>query len=110
MNYEIKVDDKVVEVGPTKKYSEWEDTYFKSVYFENQYSVNANSKINILIKMSKNFASNEYVNTYYGTDGYSYTTVENEHMGLFTLSYGQDCSNGTSESSGQIPTIFYFMD
>jgi hypothetical protein len=111
MNYEIKVDDKVVEVGPNKKYSEWEDTFFKSVYFENQYSVNANSRINILMKMNKNFATNEGVTSYYGSSDYNgYLTVENEHMGLFTISSGVDSTNGTSVSQGQIPTIFYFLD
>ena len=110
MNYKITVDDNVVEEGPTKKYTNWEDTYFKSVTLEDTYSVNTGSRINILIKMAKDLSGSVYVNTYYGTDGNDSATVPNEDMGLFTLSYGTDCSNGTSESSGQVPSILYFLD
>ncbi len=109
MKYTITIDEKIVEEGDTKTYKDWEDTYYKSVYLENTYPAKANSRINILIKIAKELSSSQYTNTYYGTDGNDYATVANEDMGLFTLSYGTDCCNGTSESSGQIPSIFYYL-
>mmetsp|Transcript_28084 Transcript_28084/g.24811 ORF Transcript_28084/g.24811 Transcript_28084/m.24811 type:complete len:357 (-) Transcript_28084:29-1099(-) len=110
MNYKITIDDKVVEESETKEYKDWEDTYFKTVILENEHAVKANAKINILIKLAKNLASSSYTNTYYGTDGNDYSSVPNEHMGLFTVTYGTDCCNGTSESSGQIPSVLYYLD
>ena len=110
LKYTITINEKVVEEGPTKTYKDWEDTYFKTIFLENTYHVNANSKINILMKMAKNLNNSTYLNSYYGTDGNDYSTVKNEHMGLFTVSYGTDCCNGTSESSGQIPSIMYYLE
>lgn len=109
MKYTITVDDKVVEEGDTKHYQDWEDTYYKTVHLENTHYVKANTRINILIKIAKNIANSSYTNTYYGTDGNDYTSIPNEDMGLFTISYGTDCCNGTSESSGQIPSILYYL-
>lgn len=109
MNYKITVDGVVVEEGPTKTYSQWEETYFKTVYLENTHSVKSGSKICILIRIAKNLANSNYTNTYYGTDGYSYRDIQGQDPELFTLSYGDGCCNGTSESSGQIPTILYFL-
>jgi hypothetical protein len=86
------------------------------VYFEDQYSVNANSRINILMKMTRYLAPNEHAYCYYGLDGCNYASVENEHMGLFTITNGTGvngdsyCYNGTSESMGLIPAILYFVD
>lgn len=109
-SYEIKIDGNVVEEGPNTKVTEYEDTYFKTVMLKSTHSVNANSQINILVRIARTLSSNSYTNTYYGTDGYDYRTVQNEHMDLFTLSYGDGCCNGTSESSGQIPSILYYLE
>lgn len=78
--------------------------------FKNTYDVNANSKITITTWISRNFSSSTNVNTYYGTDGYNFATVENEHMGLFTVESSGDSGNGTSVSSGQIPAILYYLE
>ena len=110
MNYKITIGENHVEEGPTKTYTDWEDTYFKTVYLENTYSVQAEQRINILVRIAKNLANSNYTNTYYGTDGYDWASIPNEHMGLFKVSYGTDCCNGTSESSGQIPSILYYLD
>ena len=108
LKYKLEIDGATVEECPPKKYSNWEETFFKTVMFENTYDVNANSRITITIWIARSFSSSQGVNTYYGTDGYNFTTVENEHMGLFTIESSGNSSNGTSVSSGQIPAILYF--
>jgi len=49
------------------------------------------------------------VYTWYGNNGSSYETYENEHMGLFKLEEPGDSGNGTSIYSGQIPEILYHL-
>lgn len=110
LNYKISVDGATLEEGPTKKYKDYEDTYYKTIMLENTYAVKANAKINILVRIAKDLSSSSYLYTYYGTDGYNYSSVQNEHMGLFTVDYGEGGSNGTSTSSGQIPAILYYLD
>jgi len=109
MKYKISIDEVTVEETEAQTYTDWEDTYYKSVYLEKNHSVKANSKINILIKIAKSLDNSQYTNTYYGTDGHDVGSIENEDAGLFSISYGTDCCNGTSESSGQIPAILYYL-
>lgn len=110
LKYRLQIDGSTVEEWPPKKYSNWEDTFFKTILFNNTHDVNENSKIWITIWISRNFSSSTNVNTYYGSDGYNFATVENEHMGLFTVDSSGESSNGTSVSSGQIPAILYYLD
>lgn len=110
MKYRLKINDVEKELSPVAKYSNWEETYFKTIMFNDTYDVPANGRITITVWISKSFSSSSCVYTYYGTDGYSYATVVNEQMGLFTVDSGGDSSNGTSTSSGQIPSILYFSD
>ncbi|CAI2373686.1 unnamed protein product [Moneuplotes crassus] len=109
MKYKITIDDVVVEETEAQVYSDWEDTYYKSVFLEKNHPAKANSRINILIKIAKSLENSQYTNTYYGTEGNDVGNIENEDIGLFSISYGTDCCNGTSESSGQIPAIFYYL-
>lgn len=110
VKYKVEIDGNTVEEGAPKKYSNWEETYFKTIMFENTYEVNANARVTLTVWISRSFSSSQNVNTYYGTDGYNFSTVENEHMGLFTIESSGNSSNGTSVSSGQIPAILYYMD
>lgn len=110
MKYRVKIDGTTMEEDPPRRYSDWEGIYYKTIMLHNTYSVNPESKIEITVWISKNFGASTSINTYYGTDGYSYSSVENEEMGAFTIENSGDSGNGTSSSSGQIPAILYYSE
>ena len=110
MKYRLKIDDVTKFETEPKKYSEWEDTNYKSVYFDEAYDAPAECRVMITVWIAKSFSSSSTVYTYYGNDGYDYSTVQNEQMGMFRVDSGSDSSNGTSQSSGQIPGILYYSD
>lgn len=110
MKFKVEIDGRVVieDQNPTK-YDKFEDTYYNRVYFETPFDVSANQKIKMTCWISKDFASNSYIYTYYGTNGSDYAQVQNEHMGLFELEGSDNSSNGTSTYSGHFPEIFYYL-
>lgn len=110
MRYCIQIDGVEVESGDTKVYSEWEDTYYKSVMLNDAYPVKAEGRINIKVWIAKNMNNRETLYTWSGTEGDSYANVENEHKGLFRIDSGEGGENGTYVGSGQVPGIYYFMD
>lgn len=110
MKYKAEVDGVVVEEDPNATvYTKFQDTYFNRIMFENPHEVKTGSRIKITIWISKDFSNSSYVYTYYGTNGSDYATVQNEHMGLFTLEASDNSGNGTSVYSGNIPEIFYYL-
>lgn len=110
LKYTLSIAGQVKEEGPPTKYSQWEDIYFKTINFKDVYDAPANSRIEIIMTCGKSpLGSYSYCNTYYGTDGYSYASVPNEDMGLFTLDSASSSSNGTSTSSGNVPGILYYL-
>lgn len=110
MKYKLQIGGVVKEEGPPTKYQDWEETYYKTVMFNEVYDCPANSRIEITVWIARSFSSYSTVYTYYGTDGYSFADVQNEQMGLFQIESGSDSSNGTSVSSGQIPGLLYYSD
>lgn len=91
------------------RYSEYEDEWYCRVLFEEPIEVATDQKIKIIIWIQKNETEGDYTYTYYGTNGSSYDTYPNEHMGLFTLEEPGDSGNGSSIYSGQIPEILYHL-
>ena len=87
--------------------NKFEEKYYNRIMFADTYDVKSNQRIKFTSWISKNFANNDSVYTYYGTNGSDYSTYANEHMGLFTLDASGDSSNGTSVYSGHYPEIFY---
>ena len=110
MKYRLMINDVTKFETQPQKYSDWEDTNYKSIYFEEAFDAPAESKIQITVWIAKSFSDSSCSYTYYGNDGYSYSTVQNEQMGIFRVDSGNDSSNGTSQSSGQIPGILYYSD
>ncbi len=62
-----------------------------------------------MIWIAKNEVAGDSVYNWYGTNGGDYSTLQNEHMGLFRLEETGDSGNGTSIYSGQIPQILYYL-
>lgn len=107
--YKILVDDRVVEEGPTKKYTDWEDNYYKSIMFEDSHDVSANSRIDIILWLAKDISTSYSLSTYSGSGGDQHADVENDDKGLFSIESSNNSPNYTSISSGQIPGILYHI-
>lgn len=110
MKYKLIINGQTKEEGPPTVYTNWEDTYYKTINFKDTYDAPANSRVEIIMWCGKSpLGSYNYCYTYYGTDGYSYQDVKNEDMGLFTLDSASESGNGTSTSSGNVPGILYYL-
>jgi len=108
MKYRVKIDGTEVE-QETITATGWEDEHYYRHKLNGVYDAPAGSKIDISVWIAENLGSNSYVETYYGEDGNSYETIENEHMGLFKIESGDDSNNGTSVYSGHLGEIMYYL-
>lgn len=110
IKYKIDIDGVVIiDQNQPVECSNFQDKYYNRIIFETPYDVKALSKIHIMCWISGNFSNSSNVLTYYGSNGGSYDSIKNEHMGLFKLEEPGSSSNGTSISYGHYPEIFYYL-
>lgn len=57
LKYKLTIDGVVREEGPPRKCTDWEDKFYKSIFFEDCYDVSQNARIQITIWISKCFAN-----------------------------------------------------
>jgi hypothetical protein len=53
--------------------------------------------------------NNFRVQSYYGYNGNSYKSFDNQDRDLFEITYSHLSSNGTGVDSGQIPALYYYV-
>jgi PHR domain len=53
--------------------------------------------------------ANFRVRGYYGYNGNSYKSFDNQDKDLFEVTYSSLSSNGTGVDSGQVPSIYYYV-
>ena len=110
LKYKVEVDGEVkVDQSTPIQCTKFEETYYNRVHLATPFRVAKSSKIQIFCWISKDFASNSNVYTYYGNEGNDYASVENEHMELFEIQTPGDNANGTSLNNGQLPEVFYHL-
>ncbi|CAI2373142.1 unnamed protein product [Moneuplotes crassus] len=108
MKYIVKINGIIVEQDQVTA-SGWEDKYYHRYTLQDTYPVQLGQDISLTVWIAKDISSHQYVSTYAGSNGNDYTTIDNEHMGLFTIKSTKESRNGTSVSSGHFPEIFYHL-
>ena len=109
LKYKIYVDDTVVEDEDTPVvWSEFEDKFYFRMKTKKLHEIKAGSKLELTLQIAKTFSTNEYVSWYYGERGDDWATVENEHMGLWTVEYSSK-SGSSSVGYGNFPEIMYYV-
>jgi len=108
VKYKIYVDDVIMEEEDNLKCYEWEDKFYCRLKTKNLIEIKAGSKLEITTQIAKQFSNNEYVSCYYGDGGDRWATVENEHMGLWTVEASSK-SGSSSVGYGNFPEIMYYI-